>query len=225
MNNNFNILENNDECRICLQEDNINKMISPCLCRGSNKYVHRECLNQWIRLSDNPNNIDNCPTCKFKYHIETIDNCKCFSSFSNCITTKFLNLICFNILAMIGISIILFELNGQEEILYNNFNIYNVSLLIIVIVFLLFFIISYIKIKNKKLVNKYYLKYKMPFQLFALLLGCLMLFVFPLFGFFIISLFLNTIMRIHMIVIDSVNLIGNDNIVSLSDAEINQLRV
>lgn len=34
-------------CRICLANDNESEMISPCLCKGSMKYVHSECLKRW----------------------------------------------------------------------------------------------------------------------------------------------------------------------------------
>lgn len=56
------------ECRICFDSANSEDMISPCLCRGSSKYVHRECLNLWFNLSDNPNAISNCSECKFNYY-------------------------------------------------------------------------------------------------------------------------------------------------------------
>ncbi|CAF5173447.1 unnamed protein product [Rotaria magnacalcarata] len=35
------------QCRICLDDDNPNDIISPCLCSGGSAYVHRKCLNEW----------------------------------------------------------------------------------------------------------------------------------------------------------------------------------
>ena len=32
------------ECRICLEEDEIENLISPCLCRGTSKYIHEKCF-------------------------------------------------------------------------------------------------------------------------------------------------------------------------------------
>lgn len=64
-------MENNEkECRICFdtQEEPHNRLITPCLCRGSQKYIHEVCLHQW-RYSD-PKFFDACPTCKFKYMSE-----------------------------------------------------------------------------------------------------------------------------------------------------------
>lgn len=37
------------ECRICLSEEAVHDLISPCNCRGSARYVHRQCLLTWRR--------------------------------------------------------------------------------------------------------------------------------------------------------------------------------
>lgn len=55
------------QCRFCLDEDQRLNLISPCSCKGSAKYVHRECLDSWRTSSNNPRNISTCPTCQFKY--------------------------------------------------------------------------------------------------------------------------------------------------------------
>lgn len=36
-------------CKICLSEEEpTNPMISPCSCTGSMKYIHLECLREWL---------------------------------------------------------------------------------------------------------------------------------------------------------------------------------
>lgn len=35
------------DCRICLDTDEVKRLISPCACKGSCKYVHSECLLKW----------------------------------------------------------------------------------------------------------------------------------------------------------------------------------
>lgn len=48
----------------------LGRLLSPCKCKGSQKYVHEGCLNAW-RLA-NPMEARNywqCPTCKFTYRI------------------------------------------------------------------------------------------------------------------------------------------------------------
>ncbi|UKZ96163.1 uncharacterized protein TrAFT101_010963 [Trichoderma asperellum] len=75
-------------CRICLDvvepkypsnsgkpvyvsdDAELGRLLSPCKCKGSQKYVHEGCLNSW-RLS-NPTaqrNYWQCPTCKFSYRL------------------------------------------------------------------------------------------------------------------------------------------------------------
>lgn len=51
-------------CRICLEEDEEN-LISPCDCKGSCEFVHKECLMEWISQDDRTE----CEICKseFKY--------------------------------------------------------------------------------------------------------------------------------------------------------------
>ncbi|KAL1138167.1 hypothetical protein AAG570_009859 [Ranatra chinensis] len=39
------------ECRYCLMQDKAKNLIAPCLCRGTVKYVHRKCINEWISNS------------------------------------------------------------------------------------------------------------------------------------------------------------------------------
>ncbi|KAK8921421.1 hypothetical protein KSP39_PZI020278 [Platanthera zijinensis] len=35
------------ECRICQDEDHVKNLETPCACRGSLKYAHRECVQRW----------------------------------------------------------------------------------------------------------------------------------------------------------------------------------
>jgi hypothetical protein len=58
------------ECRICLEENNVDDMISPCLCRGSQRYVHRNCLNIW--REQNRNNYYRCSVCLYEYRISRV---------------------------------------------------------------------------------------------------------------------------------------------------------
>eukprot|EP00808_Paulinella_micropora_P030477 g68742.t1 len=54
-------------CRICLEPSARAACLAPCLCRGSQKYVHRECLNKWRAKSETAFSI--CPTCRFQYRL------------------------------------------------------------------------------------------------------------------------------------------------------------
>ncbi|KAL6852661.1 hypothetical protein ACO1O0_007209 [Amphichorda felina] len=48
----------------------LGRLLSPCKCKGSQKYVHEGCLNAW-RLADPTatRNYWQCPTCKFTYRL------------------------------------------------------------------------------------------------------------------------------------------------------------
>ncbi|KAI5457389.1 hypothetical protein BGZ63DRAFT_365250 [Mariannaea sp. PMI_226] len=51
----------------------LGRLLSPCKCKGSQKYVHEGCLNAW-RLA-NPTEARNywqCPTCKFSYRVSRL---------------------------------------------------------------------------------------------------------------------------------------------------------
>jgi hypothetical protein len=58
-------------CRICFErgDESEEEIFSPCLCRGSSKYVHRKCLMDWIRLTDNEFAKKNCLECRYEYSI------------------------------------------------------------------------------------------------------------------------------------------------------------
>ena len=53
------------ECRFCLETDGLENLISPCLCRGSSKYVHNDCLMRWYTTE--PARGTRCNTCLTEY--------------------------------------------------------------------------------------------------------------------------------------------------------------
>ncbi|XP_034745299.1 uncharacterized protein march1 isoform X2 [Etheostoma cragini] len=60
--------EDSEVCRICHCEgDDECPLIMPCRCTGSLSFVHRTCLNQWIKSSD----THCCELCKFDFIMET----------------------------------------------------------------------------------------------------------------------------------------------------------
>ena len=61
------------ECRICLQGDDEEELISPCNCRGSTRWVHRTCLNEWRLSEHNPTSRDQCEICLFRYIVSNVE--------------------------------------------------------------------------------------------------------------------------------------------------------
>ncbi|KAL3920048.1 MAG: hypothetical protein SGILL_003455 [Bacillariaceae sp.] len=60
-------------CRICLEDDSPETMIAPCKCKGSSKWVHRDCLDEW-RLNERDRAFSQCTECTFEYYMQPIHN-------------------------------------------------------------------------------------------------------------------------------------------------------
>jgi hypothetical protein len=85
------ISKNEDlQCRICFEsEKGKNRLISPCKCSGSMKYVHEECLKLWILSSNMDVKSSSCELCRelFLMHVQLSRVC----------SLKNFNQECFNI--------------------------------------------------------------------------------------------------------------------------------
>jgi E3 ubiquitin-protein ligase DOA10 len=60
--------ENEFTCRICLEEGRRNELIAPCSCSGTQKWVHRACLDQW-RTAREDKAFSSCTECKAHYKL------------------------------------------------------------------------------------------------------------------------------------------------------------
>jgi RING-variant domain len=67
------------QCRVCLETENAQNMISPCLCKGFQKYIHQDCLKIWLLTSDKEEKeLTYCEVCTGKYHMSfTYSNTYC----------------------------------------------------------------------------------------------------------------------------------------------------
>jgi putative AlgH/UPF0301 family transcriptional regulator len=54
-------------CRICLEEDTPDALTSPCACKGSQQYVHPECLARWRDVAPSVDGMWMCATCETLY--------------------------------------------------------------------------------------------------------------------------------------------------------------
>ena len=55
-------------CRNC--HDKGGDLISPCMCSGTMKWVHRSCLDTWRTVSPNKLSFSECDVCHFKYRVQ-----------------------------------------------------------------------------------------------------------------------------------------------------------
>ena len=60
-------MEDEKQCRVCLEHNNIGDLIAPCRCSGTMRYIHRMCLNRWRFTSPNVHDAIECNQCKFMY--------------------------------------------------------------------------------------------------------------------------------------------------------------
>lgn len=58
--------------RYVSEDPELGRLIRPCSCRGSQKYVHEGCLRAWRRASPSQRNLWECPTCKYQYRLERL---------------------------------------------------------------------------------------------------------------------------------------------------------
>ena len=59
-------------CRICYStecDSSTGPFISPCLCKGSIKYVHATCLDNWRLHSETYSSLTSCSLCKTEYRL------------------------------------------------------------------------------------------------------------------------------------------------------------
>jgi len=54
-------------CRVCFEGGG--DLIAPCLCNGSARWIHRDCLNTWRLRGTNPRALTNCCECGFQYRL------------------------------------------------------------------------------------------------------------------------------------------------------------
>ncbi|XP_020251140.1 uncharacterized protein LOC109828579 isoform X2 [Asparagus officinalis] len=57
-------------CRICLEYDGEpgDELISPCMCKGTQQFVHRSCLDHWRSVKEGFA-FSHCTTCKAQFHL------------------------------------------------------------------------------------------------------------------------------------------------------------
>lgn len=57
-------------CRICLESTTPEDFISPCLCKGSQQWVHEQCLKLWLIKSEkDEKDLTACEVCRAAFHM------------------------------------------------------------------------------------------------------------------------------------------------------------
>ena len=104
-------------CRICFDpESTEHKLISPCKCTGSMRFIHEDCLKIWLLSKDKDLTSSECDICKFKFlmTINLATKCTCKNFWNEC-----LGMFIFPILIILMVSILLvillFLIQGIEN--------------------------------------------------------------------------------------------------------------
>ncbi|KAH7367231.1 RING finger domain-containing protein [Plectosphaerella cucumerina] len=50
-------------------DPDLGRLVSPCKCKGSQRYVHEGCLDAWRKAGGANSNFFTCPTCRYNYRI------------------------------------------------------------------------------------------------------------------------------------------------------------
>jgi hypothetical protein len=225
-----------EECRICFDEDSIQNFITPCLCRGTNKYVHEECLQIWRIMAENPENVTTCPSCQFKYIIELKNKglCQCFKKYSKNISVKINHIFIFNLIYLSVISSIIFFVNNFNIVILNANNkvndildissydiyIFHISNIIILISYMCCFLFDILTTLNKTQIIMMFKK----MYFFAYLVISITLiyvsFISILPGFLACTFFIHSLSKDYIHLLSSNEILKDYKIISLSDIEI-----
>lgn len=150
-------------CRICYETTDQNEMLHPCLCKGTARYVHRTCLNQWRSLAPNPRASTHCSECQFEYRTQQsspIEKPVC-EKLGRCMANNTFPFFMLNNLIIIAFSYLLLAMDTKKKMrnaLSDNDTIgyYSWSLIIYSSTILTAFVIRFIFVKNKSLYINYY---------------------------------------------------------------------
>ena len=228
------------QCRICLEEnEDLDDLFSPCSCNGTQKYVHKKCLERWRQENIDNDNYDRCQECRTEYKTKEISK-KCFCLkwhirlfhrfFNKSSSSIFINLLLMFGVGLLGniiFKILHLNLNFFEidEYIFINLNIGNFLISGFFLVFYsLLSIINYFNNDFNFWVSSNYLNIHKIHTLF--LLNLLFTLLIPYLGFFfgIFILHLNAVFFIEYFfgnyLVDKTQVIDlpkEDNITELSE--------
>ena len=104
-------------CRICFEgESEEHKLIIPCKCSGSMRYIHEDCLKIWLLSSDKDLSASECDICKslFQMKIQLATKCTCKNYWNECLG-MFIFPILILLMSSIFMVILLFLVQSAEN--------------------------------------------------------------------------------------------------------------
>lgn len=61
------------QCRYCLEDDNLENLVSPCQCNGTSKYIHAKCLDTWRNQNIQNEHFKKCIDCQTEYQFKYLN--------------------------------------------------------------------------------------------------------------------------------------------------------
>ena len=117
-------------CRICIESESESKMITPCRCTGSVKFVHESCLKSWI-ISQGGNLFQKkCELCNTDFQMDLKYSKKCKMISINKNTTRLFYLPMFITAALSFIIILYLVASNSIKFQGNNKNEYRIVVII-----------------------------------------------------------------------------------------------
>lgn len=86
-------------CRICMEGGTL---ISPCLCKGTMKYVHESCLTTWRNTNPTRSSYKKCDQCKYTYQFQSHLSCR-FILYNACLTLLIYSASCYIIGSLVTV--------------------------------------------------------------------------------------------------------------------------
>lgn len=146
-------------CRICLDVDPLDDLFSPCKCRGSVKYVHRECLATWVKTTNNPESKKKCMMCHTEYIKSSLRTHALFN-FCTTIDHNAFIIFCFNFSTSIGVGVVLVSTLFVDEIPNHKLFFYGLmicavnSLLVLIEILYCLCLFSYYRLKFRPILPR-----------------------------------------------------------------------
>ena len=206
-------------CRICLEEDNIEDFIAPCRCKGTSKWVHKSCLNEWRATSVNRDAFHQCMECHYRYNIElqvpennVLRKCNLYLA-KNTFFFFFINQ-----LLILGFSFCIKALDTQKIIpkLFSDY-VENDEIiayyLLTTIIYISFitcgFTINLCFLRNRNMYCEYYSRISKCHTITSILVVLALILIFPVLGILFLTLLIQSFIKYHYMILEKLDRANN----------------
>lgn len=116
------VAEVEKSCRFCLACDHSleRPLIAPCGCKGSMKYVHRQCLDEWRVQCFNPKALVQCTICSTPFQIRHVSNRQAHHSWKIWLALDIMSFIVLRLLTFFAAACIMGFVPLGGEVLHPN---------------------------------------------------------------------------------------------------------